>query len=248
MILFSLLCAFPSVQAPPRQVVVILADDMGQMSVGAYNDALGIPTPHLDQLAAEGMRFDDAHSPSAVCTPTRYALLTGRYAWRTRMKRGIVGRWQGALIAEERATLGGLLLDAGWRTDCVGKWHLGMDWRDASGAVTRSGGEVDWTQPILNGPTTRGFERYFGDDVPNWPPYVWIEDERALAVPSERMAADPSNGVSAGPLTPGWSLEAVLPALAERCAQTIAASAASDQPALLFFSMTSPHTPISPAV
>ena len=234
---------------PPRgpNVVLILADDMGRASVAAYHAKSGLPTPHLDRLAAEGMSFADAHSGSAVCSPTRYGLLTGRYAWRTRLKAGIVGKWQPPLIADERLTLGELMRASGRRTACIGKWHLGWLWPDAEGRPTTDPAAIDWARPIRGGPLAHGFERYFGDDVPNWPPYVWIEDRSAQGVPSGTMKADPANGVSAGPAMPGWSLEAVLPTLTERCAAWIGERARSEEPFFLFFSMTSPHTPISPA-
>ena len=238
----------PADETPsPPNVVLILADDMGQASVGAYHPESGIPTPNLDRLAAEGMRFTDAHSGSAVCSPTRYGLLTGRYSWRTRMKSGIVGKWQPPLIAEERLTIADMMRARGYRTACIGKWHLGWNWPDAEGNPTTKAAEVDYTRPIRGGPLAHGFDHYLGDDVPNWPPYVWIEDARALAIPSETMEADSSNGVSAGPMTPDWSLEAVLPALTERCVEYVAEAAEADEPFFLFFSMTSPHTPINPA-
>ncbi|MCP3915817.1 MAG: arylsulfatase [bacterium] len=248
-VLSALTCASTWAADDPElpNVVLILADDMGLASSHAMHPASGLATPALDRLAAEGMAFTDTHSGSAVCSPTRYGLLTGRYAWRTRMKSGIVGKWQPPLIADERTTLPELLAARGYRTDCIGKWHLGWHWPDAQGGRTKKPTEIDYTRPIEGGPLAHGFEHYFGDDVPNWPPYVWIEDERALAVPKDTMQADPANGVSPGPMTPGWSLEAVLPELTERCVSRIAKHAAADEPFFLFFSMTSPHTPISPA-
>lgn len=246
LLLALLLTASASAQAP-RNVVVILADDMGLASLHHANPGNGLPTPHLDQLAEQGMSFTDAHSPSAVCSPTRYALLTGRYAWRTRMKSGIVNKWEGPLIADERVTIADVALRAGLRTSCIGKWHLGWKWPTSDGEWTRDPAKIDYSKPLGGGPMAAGFERSYGDDVPNWPPYVWIEDGKALSVPTERMEEDGANGVRAGPMTPGWSLDAVLPELTKRCVETIRDHARAEEPFFLFFSMTSPHTPINPS-
>lgn len=234
-------------QRSPRNVVLILADDMGLASLHAEHAGSGLPTPHLDRLAAQGMSFTDAHSGSAVCSPTRYGLLTGRYAWRTSLKAGIVGKWGPPLIAPERWTIADVAREAGLRTACIGKWHLGWRWPKRGGGTTREPEEIDYGQPIGGGPREAGFEHDFGDDVPNWPPYVWLEDGRALAVPGARMEADGANGVSAGPMTPGWSLEAVLPELTRRCVEYVRERAKAEEPFFLYFPMTSPHTPINPS-
>jgi arylsulfatase A-like enzyme len=227
--------------------LVVLADDMGLASFHAEHPGSGLPTPHLDRLAATGMSFTDAHSPSAVCSPTRYALLTGRYAWRSRLKAGIVGQWEGPLIAIDRVTLADVARSAGLVTACIGKWHLGWRWPSADGGTTTRPDEIDYALPIGGGALEAGFEHYFGDDVPNWPPYLWIEDDRALALPTGSMERDSANGVSAGSMTPGWRLDAVLPELTRRCVQFLRDRAAADEPFFLYFSMTSPHTPISPS-
>ena len=113
-------------QAP--NIVVILADDLGYGDVGCYNDESRIPTPHIDALAAAGMRFTDAHTPSSVCTPTRYGLLTGRFCWRTPLKRSVLWPWDPPLIEADRLTLPAMLRAQGYTTACIGKWHLGWDW------------------------------------------------------------------------------------------------------------------------
>jgi len=244
--LFGLLVSVSIAQAP-RNVVLILADDMGLASLHAEHPGSGLPTPNLDRLASEGMSFTDAHSGSAVCSPTRYGLLTGRYSWRTSLKAGIVNKWGPPLIAEGRLTIADLGRSAGLRTACIGKWHLGWLWPKKGGGTTRKSSEIDYTQPLGGGPLEAGFEHYFGDDVPNWPPYIWIEDDRALSIPSETMAADSANGVSTGPMTPGWSLEAVLPELTRRSVRYIRDRARARERFFLYFPMTSPHTPISPS-
>jgi len=228
-------------------IVLILADDMGIDSVAALNEKCGIATPNLDRLVAGGLTFTDAHSRSAVCSPTRYGVLTGRYSWRTRMKRGIVGQWQPPLIAEARLTLPEMLRDKGYATACIGKWHLGWKWPKRGGGFTTKPAEIDYKAPIRGGPISHGFDYYFGDDVPNWPPFVWIENDRALAEPTTKMKAGAMDGVSAGPATPGWQFDAVLPRLAGKCAEYIKTQAQTDKPFFLFFPMTSPHTPIAPS-
>ena len=119
--------------AEKPNIIVIFADDMGIDCVGAFNDKLGLPTPNLDRLASEGMSFMDAHTTSAVCTPSRYVLLTGRYNWRSRLKRGIVGKWERPLIEEDRLTLPGMLKSHGYTTTMIGKWHLGFNWPKKKG-------------------------------------------------------------------------------------------------------------------
>ena len=109
-------------------IIVILADDMGYGDLNCENSESKIPTPNLDKLAEQGMRFRDAHTPSSVCSPTRYGLLTGRYAWRTRMKKGVLGQYCAPLINKDRETLASVLKEKGYETACVGKWHLGMQW------------------------------------------------------------------------------------------------------------------------
>ncbi len=182
--------------AEPRSkpnIVIVLADDLGYGDLGCYASASKIPTPHLDRLAAEGMRFTDAHSPSSVCSPTRYALLTGRYAWRTRLQQGVLVPWDPPLIAPDRLTVAALLKQHGYETACVGKWHLGWDWATTDGqraeSVKNHLSNVDFTKPLTNGPITRGFDAYFGTDVPNYPPYCFIENDRTLGIPSAPESA-----------------------------------------------------------
>jgi len=166
-------------------IVYILADDMGYGDLACQNPDSKIPTPNLDRLASDGIRFTDAHSPSAVCSPTRYGILTGRYCWRTRLKSSVLWPWDKPLIDANRLTVGRLLKAHGFDTACIGKWHLGWDWPTTDGKepvgigktnVANSGSNVDFKKPIANGPTTRGFDYYFGTAVPNFPPYCFIEN------------------------------------------------------------------------
>ena len=133
----SVVNSFTAVAAPKKpNVIVILGDDMGIDSVSAFNPKLGLKTPAIDRLAREGMSFMDAHSTSGVCSPTRYGLLTGRYNWRSRLKRGIVGAWERPLIADKRITLPELFHDKDYDTCMIGKWHLGWHWPKKGGGTS----------------------------------------------------------------------------------------------------------------
>jgi len=197
--------------APSKPNVVILyADDLGYGDVSGYNPDRGkIATPNIDRLAAQGVRFTDAHSSSGVCSPSRYTLLTGRYHWRTRLQQGIVKLWEPPLIAPDRLTIGKLAQQHDYRTACIGKWHLGWEWRIASEArehfdaparrpeaaeatdEARAAWRTTFQKPIGGGPTIRGFDEYFGTDVPNWPPFCFIENDRTVGVPTELLPARP---------------------------------------------------------
>ena len=251
----------------PPNVVVIYADDLGYGDVSCYNPDRGkIPTPNIDRLAAQGMRFTDAHSSSGVCSPSRYTLLCGRYHWRTRLQSGIVNLWEEPLIAEDRLTVAALAQQQGYRTACVGKWHLGWDWPIGAGQkdlfrakrdrqndlpatdAHRAAWRETFSQPIAGGPTTRGFDSYFGTDVPNWPPFCFIENNRTRGVPSEFLPARLfRNNLASqqGPALAGWSLEPILPALGERAAAVIGESARRSEPLFLYLPLTAPHTPLA---
>ena len=228
-------------------IVVILADDMGIDSVAALNEKCGIPTPHLDRLLKQGMHFTDAHSGSAVCSPTRYGLLTGRYSWRSRLKRGIVGQWERPLIENDRLTLPGMLKQEGYSTACIGKWHLGWHWPKKEGGFTNKLKEVDFSKPTGGGPTTAGFDHYFGDDVPNWPPFVWIEDDTTQGIPDTQLTFAKHYYSNNGIGVEGWTLEQVLPKITEKSVAYINSHASRKEPFFLYFPMTSPHTPIAPS-
>src|ERR1039458_3006719 len=205
----AMLPAAPAQHSHPPNIVVILADDLGYGDVGCYNPQSKTRTPNLDHLANEGMRFTDAHAPDAVCTPSRYGLLTGRYSFRSRLKSGVVGPWDEPLIEAGRLTLPAFLRKHGYTTACIGKWHLGWDWPTTDGhpASSKDGlGNVDFSKPIANRPTTRGFDYYFGVDVPNYPPYCFIENDRTVGTPS--LPAPLVSGAinRPGPMLTGWSL------------------------------------------
>jgi arylsulfatase A-like enzyme len=233
--------------------------------VHCYNRNRGkIPTPHIDKLASQGMRFTDGHSSSGVCSPSRYTLLTGRYHWRTKLQSGIVHLWQPPLIAPDRVTIGSLAKQFGYRTACIGKWHLGWDWaipqeraalfkqKPQGEAAATDEHRAVWREvfslPIAGGPTSRGFDSYFGTDVPNWPPFCFIENQHTVGIPSEflpsRLIGNKQADIQ-GPALKDWTLEPILPTLAEQAAAFITESARKPEPFLLYLPLTSPHEPLA---
>lgn len=223
-------------------IVYILADDLGYGDVHCLNPERGkIPTPNLDRLAGQGMVFTDAHSSSAVCTPSRYSILTGRYNWRSRLQQGVLAAYGAPLIAQDRLTVPALLKRQGYTTACIGKWHLGWQW-------PRQGKELDFTRPIADGPTTRGFDYYFGTDVPNYPPYCFIENDRTVGLPSVPLPKEllGNNMASvAGPALPGWKLDAILPTITDKACEFVRTRAQAGTPFFLYLPLTSPHTPLA---
>lgn len=232
-------------------IVFILADDMGYGDLGCQNPQSKIPTPNLDKIAKQGMRFTDAHSPSAVCTPTRYGILTGRYCWRSRLKEWVLWEWGAPLIEPGRLTVGNLLQKQGYHTAAIGKWHLGFDWPTTDGKRPSPKGmpeNTDFTKPIKNGPLTRGFDYYFGVDLPNSPPYCYIENDHTIGIPSVPKPKEIYGWD--GPMLPdGWDLEKILPDLTDKAVSHIDkhAKGSPGKPFFLYFSLTAPHTPIAPA-
>lgn len=246
-------------------IVYFLTDDLGYGDVSCLNSEGKIPTPHFDQLAREGMTCTDAHSTSALCSPSRYGILTGRYNWRTTLQSFIVMPYGDPLIAPERMTVAGLLREHGYGTACIGKWHLGMGWPFAADEATffppapleheleatteqQARWQAAFSQPTTGGPTTRGFDYYFGVDVPNWPPYCFIENDHTVGIPSEFLPERLCNynlAAKGGPAMPYWHFEQLLPTWAKRTDQYIQQQAAAQHPFFLYLPMTSPHTPYS---
>jgi arylsulfatase A-like enzyme len=246
-------------------IIVMLADDMGYGDPHCYNPASKIPTPNMDRLAAEGQRFTDAHTPAAVCTPTRYGFLTGRYSWRTRLQNMVLwSEYEEPLIEPTRETVARVLQRAGYRTAAVGKWHLGLNFAKPGGGFVRgktghmngAGGtrEVDFTQAVQGGPLALGFDTSFL--LPggiNLEPHFWLEDDRVVGKPNVwRAQAAPTRAgtsgleVHEGWMTEGWSDEAVGPTLTGKAEAFIAASAAMKKPFFLYFASQAPHRNCTP--
>jgi arylsulfatase A len=223
-------------------LVIILADDMGWGDPGAYNPQSKTPTPNIDRLAAQGMRFTNAHTPSGVCTPTRYGLLTGRYAWRTHLKKGVLQGYDPLLIEPGRMTIASMLKAQGYSTGVVGKWHLGF------GNMK----PVDYAKPLTPGPNAVGFDYFFG--IPSsldFTPYVFVENETVTEAPSAVVADSKSQREGGagfwrgGPMAPGFKHADVIGKLTDKAVSFIQRQN-KNKPFFLYFPMSAPHTPWLP--
>lgn len=241
-------------------IVILYADDMGWGDLAVQNPESKIATPHLDRLAREGTRFTDAHSSSGICTPSRYALLTGRFHWRKFHQ--IVNSFGPSVFDAAELTLAEMLQQQGYRTACIGKWHLGWDWdairKPGPEADAKQGyapGAFDWSRRIPGGPLEHGFDYYFGDDVPNFPPYTWIENDRVLQAPDAKLTmqtigvqtAEGAWEARPGPGVKDWDFYAVVPRLADRTVAWIEEQKGTGRPFFLYVPFNSPHAPIVPA-
>ena len=237
-------------------IVIIYADDMGYGDLACQNPDSKIPTPNLDKLAQEGLRFTDGHCSSGICSPSRYALLTGRYHWR--VFHHVVTSFGQPRFEPERLTLPEMLKGKGYRTACIGKWHLGWDWnaiKKQNAKPVKAKGFLpeafDWSKRIPGGPVDQGFDYYFGDGTINFPPYCWIENDRVLEAPTESMTngarttQEGTWGFRSGPMVRDWDFYKVLPTLTDKTVEWISQQE-NDQPFFLYFSLPSPHAPIIP--
>ena len=167
-------------------VVIIYTDDQGYGDVSSMNADAKFQTPNYDRLAREGISFTNAHSSDTVCTPSRYGLLTGRYAWRTRLKKGVMGSEGKCLISDDTLTVPSFLKSQGYTTAMVGKWHLGMTFDGKPG-------QRDWSVPIKDMPLDKGFDYYFGIPASlNYGILAWFEG-RHTAVPPTKFTAKKAN-------------------------------------------------------
>jgi arylsulfatase A-like enzyme/predicted neuraminidase len=229
-------------------IVYILADDLGYGDVHCLNPQGKIATPNIDRVAAKGMAFTDAHSSSAVCTPTRYGILTGRYNWRSSLKSGVLGGYSPRLIEPGRLTVPALLKKHGYRTAAIGKWHLGMDWPLKDGGIAKDypdSWKVDYGRPIKNGPLAVGFDDFFGISASlDMPPFVFIENDRCRGEPTVEKT-----WIRKGPAHKDFEAAEVLPVITKRAVEYIAErgpKAKKGEPFFLYFALTAPHTPILP--
>lgn len=241
-------------------LIYILADDMGYGDISCLNPEAAFQTPHFDRLGEEGMIFTDAHATSAVCTPSRYGILTGRYNWRSTLKSGVLGGYSPALIEKDRGTLADLMKAQGYRTACIGKWHLGMDWHTVDGSCVNETedftiqSDIDYTVPVTNGPISHGFDYYYGISASlDMPPYVYIENDRVTELPDHTYAGVPSGRdgkvvpefARSGDCAPNFHHEEVLPRLTEKVLKKI--TEYKEDPFFIYFPLPAPHTPILPA-
>jgi arylsulfatase A len=243
-------------------IVVILADDVGYGDVGCLNPSSRIPTPAIDRLAARGMVFTDTHSCSSVCTPSRYGILTGRYCWRTPLKRSVLYSYEPPLIEAGRPTIASILQGAGYHTACIGKWHLGLGytslegrpvdfgrplpWGDAPRTLEES---IDFHAPIFGGPLALGFDVFFGTSGCSTcqPPYGFIDSDRFVTPPSIYVESFPYTG-RPGMTSAGWDHAEADPVFSRTAVDFILAQKQSSRPFFLYLATSAAHEPCVEAV
>ncbi|MFD1614633.1 sulfatase family protein [Gelatiniphilus marinus] len=236
-------------------IIYVLADDLGYGDISSYNENGQIKTPHIDQLANEGITFTDAHTASAVCTPTRYSILTGRYNWRSTLKSSVLTGKSKALIPNSRTTVASMLKKQGYHTAFIGKWHLGWDWAlkdeknfGGSGWDANDFDNIDFTKPITNGPNDLGFTYAYGHSGSlDMAPYVYVENGRATLVPdSITENTGKYTWWRKGPTSKDFIHDDVTPNLFRKSFEFITEKAKDDNPFFLYLALPSPHTPILP--
>lgn len=238
-------CSTPEKKVEQKpNIVFILADDMGYGDVSAFNENSKIITRNIDQLADQGVIFTDAHTSSAVCTPTRYGILTGRYNWRSTLKKGVLNGYSKALIKPDRLTIAGFLKDNGYKTAGIGKWHLGWDWAHVDGGKD----SIDYSQKVANGPTTHGFDYFFGfNGSLDMAPYVWVENDQPTMVPTKVTESKEKQAWwRKGPTSDDFEHEQVLPDITSKTVQFINENANQEQSFFVYMPLPAPHTPILP--
>jgi arylsulfatase A-like enzyme len=231
-------------------IVYILADDLGYGDVKCFNPEGKIPTPNMDKMAKNGVIFTDAHTSSAVCTPTRYGILTGRYNWRSELKASVLNGYSKSLIKPDRTTIAGMLKKQGYTTAYIGKWHLGWDWALKSECDTdkTNGNTVDFSQPIKNGPNSHGFDYAFGFcGSLDMPPYVYVENGMPTMVPTEYTSSKGMKMWRNGLTADDFSHVKVLQNVTDKAVSYISKNANGKQPFFLYLPLPAPHTPILPS-
>lgn len=247
-----------SAQAKHPNILILYADDLGYGDPVSFNSESKIPTPNIDRLAASGMKFTDGHTSCGHCTPSRYALLTGRHHWRDLYH--MVDVFEPSVFKPERLTLPEMLKENGYTTAAIGKWHLGWDWnairrKDENGKQIKGNHftAFDWSRSIPDGPLAHGFDYYFGDTVINFPPYCWIENDKVVKAPDTMMDSSKWKKIKEGhwecrpgPMVSDWDPYQNIPMTTQKGVDYIKSQARTDQPFFLYFAFPSPHAPIIP--
>lgn len=242
-----------SAQQPSApNIIYILADDLGYGDVSGFNPESRIVTPHLDALIENGLKFTDAHTSSSVCTPTRYGILTGRYNWRSPLKKSVLSGFSKALIPRDRLTVAAMLQRNGYHTGFVGKWHLGWDWQlkpeKANLDELSVHPDVDYTKPVRNGPNDLGFDYSYGIcGSLDMPPYVYVENGQSTSIPTDTTQSVDDKGFWRKGLTgKDFSHADVIDRFQEKALRYIAERADQKEPFFLYYALAAPHTPILP--
>jgi arylsulfatase A len=243
---FLISCSANNTSAP--NIVIILADDMGYGDIQAFNPNSEVPTPHITRLAEEGIMFMDAHTPSSICTPTRYGLLTGRYCWRSSLKRGVLRGYSPPLIEENRVTIAGYLKGKGYRTGVVGKWHLGLGFQKDSSGEDESRNKFDLTKTLISSPNNNGFDYSFVLPASlDFEPYLYVRNDRVVdtefdSVPTTNFPHFWREGIKSRSL----EFDQVLDDLLLEAKAFIERESKSKEPFFLYFPLTAPHKPVIP--
>ena len=242
-------------------IIYILADDLGIGDLTIYNEVGKIPTPNLDQFGREGMKFNDAHTSSSVCTPTRYGILTGRYNWRTPLKEFVLWGNSPRLIEKDRLSVAQLLKNNGYKTANIGKWHMGLNWTlkdNAPGLDAYSKrtdrvplAKIDYSQPLQSGTLDVGFDYSFM--IPsslNMPPFIYLENDKPTQIPTgkteRRRKEYPFSSWIKGDIADDFVHEQVLPTFVDKSVDFINENAKNKEPFFLYLPLPSPHNPVLP--
>ncbi len=230
-------------------IIIILADDMGYGDVQAFNLKSEIPTPNLNKLSEEGVMFMDAHTPSSICTPTRYGLLTGRYCWRTSLKRGVLKGYDTPLIEKNRATIASYLKGKGYTTGIVGKWHLGLGFQENTNENDKSGKTFDLSKTLNSSPNNNGFDYSFVLPASlDFEPYLYVRNYEVVdtefdSVPTTEFPYFWREGIKSKSL----EFIEVLDDLLVEAKGFILKESKTENPFFLYFPLTAPHKPVIPS-
>ncbi|MHC4885283.1 MAG: sulfatase family protein [Planctomycetota bacterium] len=249
---------------PPTEkpnIIYLMADDLGLGDVTVYDKSSTIPTPNMERLARKGITFTDAHSPAAVCSPTRYSVLSGRYPFRCRDYGGVLrSAYDEPLLESRHESIAQMLKRGGYRTAAFGKWHVGMNFFNRAGdGIARAGTpsifsteDVDFTKPITDGPTTHGFDHFFGiGGSINHGPYSFIEDDRITVQPEyirDEIRPSTLGCYRQDWFAPGWSDAHQGARCAEKAVEFIKDHTANheDEPFFIYHAEVAPHWPHVP--
>ena len=247
-------------------IILYLADDLGYGDISYLNEHSKIKTENIDSLAEGGISFTDAHACAALCSPSRYGVLTGRYNWRSELKRGVLPACAPPLIEEGRETIGSMLKANGYRTAAVGKWHLGMDWPTVGDwkppktfdELNHEPMGIDYDKPIQNGPLTRGFDYFYGMAASlDQPPFVIIENDRCLQKPDHYVGIKGFEPfipgqytleyVDYGPCAADFDWQKVVPMMHDKVLELVDEYAAGEEPFFIYSPSPAVHGPLMPA-
>ena len=233
-------------------IILMFIDDLGIGDVSCYNENSQIHTKNIDRLASEGIKFTDAHATSALCTPSRYGLLTGRYNWRSCLKKLVYVKSEDNMIEEGRMTLASMLKEQGYQTACIGKWHLGMQWVHTGDGPY----DVDYAKPYKMGPNEFGFDYFFGLMASlSQPPYVYLENDHATAIPDTITGVKPDVLFNCaynqtwlpGPTVSGFDIRNVVPTCQKKVMEQLDKFTETDDPFFLYYPTPAVHVPLLPS-